>query len=274
VTRISVGAQSFHPAHLKTLERWHDPENVGRAVELARGAGIERQSIDLIFAIPGQTLEDWDHDLRTALALGLDHLSCYALTFEPHTAMTARLARGEFPRADEDLEADMFEHTVRVLRAAGLDRYEVSNFAVPGRECAHNMVYWRQGQWLAAGPSASAHVGGHRWKNTPRLDDYLTRDIDGLAPFVDHEPPDARRALCECILTGLRTREGLDWQGLVRAGESLAPGAAERLDRVASRQHAMGCAQVRDGRLALTDSGFLVANRVILDLVRALDALR
>jgi len=127
VNRVSVGAQSFDERHLKTLERWHNPENVGRAIELARAAGVPRQSVDLIFGIPGQTLEEWASDLGRALALGTTHLSCYNLTYEAGTAMTARLKRGEFSPADEDVEVAMYAHTLECLRGAGIDRYEVSN---------------------------------------------------------------------------------------------------------------------------------------------------
>jgi putative oxygen-independent coproporphyrinogen III oxidase len=164
VDRVSMGAQSFSPVHLKTLERWHNPDNVPRAVEMARAAGIPRQSMDLIFGIPGQTLADWESDLAIALSMGTEHLSCYNLTYEPNTAMTKRLELGHFQPAEEEVEVEMFHATLRHVRAAGMDRYEVSNFARGGSgggcESRHNLAYWRQEQWLACGPSASGHVGG------------------------------------------------------------------------------------------------------------------
>jgi oxygen-independent coproporphyrinogen-3 oxidase len=267
VNRISIGAQSFNPAHLETLERWHDPLNVGKALDLARKAGIPRQSLDLIYAIPGQTLVDWELDLKTALSLGTTHLSCYALTYEPNTAMTARLKRGEFPRADEDLEADMFCLTLDTLRAAGLDRYEVSNFSVTGQECRHNLAYWRQRNWLAAGPSASAHMNGHRWKNVPRLDDYLRTDDDGFAPIMDHEPADARRNLAERIMTGLRIREGLDETTLLADAGPSAP----RLCASARAFESRGLMTLTDSRWRLTDAGFLVADSITSELMAAMD---
>lgn len=271
VSRVSIGAQSFNPVHLKTLERWHDPANVPRAVELTRRAGIVRQSLDLIYAIPGQTLADWDADLQAALSLQPEHLSCYTLTYEPNTAMAARLARGEFERVDEDLEAEMFEHTTRTLRGAGLDRYEVSNFALAGAECRHNLAYWRQEQWLAAGPSGSAHVGGWRWKNAPRLDDYLEKGEDGFSPVVDAESPDAARAISEHLMTGLRLREGVDGDAMIRrAGASLGPDRGEAIRRVAERQRESGLLTADDHRWRLTDTGLMVANRVILAFMRAL----
>src|SRR5690606_10555829 len=199
------------------------------------GAGIERTSLDLIFAIPGQTLAEWGEDLRRGVELGVDHMSCYSLTYEPNTAMTKRMQRGDFAPADEDLEADMYELTVETLGAAGLERYEVSNFARPGQESLHNLAYWRAEPWLAAGPSPSAHVGGWRWKSVPRLDDYLNRGEGGLPPAIDIEPPDGARALVERIMMGIRLREGLDRAAILREAEAVGGGeAAARLAREAA----------------------------------------
>lgn len=222
VSRISMGAQSFQDRHLKTLDRRHDPANVERGLTMVRQAGIARCNIDLIFAVPGQTIEDWHADLRRALSLGTDHISAYSLTYEPKTELTARLSRGEFNPCDEDLEADMLESTIDVLASAGFQRYEVSNFARPGQECLHNLAYWKQEQWLAAGPAASAHVAGHRYKNTPRLDDYLSIDEAGFAPITDHEPPDPRRALTELLMTGVRIRDGIDTARAQAAANSIS----------------------------------------------------
>ena len=276
VNRLSMGAQSFDPRHLKTLERWHDPASVERAVGLARDAGFERLSLDLIFAIPGQTMADWERDLDRALGLGVTHLSCYALTYEPNTAMTARLERGEFAPSDEDLEADMYERMVERCREAGLERYEVSNFAAPGRECRHNVAYWHQDSWLAAGPSASAHLldpagGSWRWKNVPRLDDYLGKDDRGHPPVVDLEAPDAARLAGERIMSGLRVREGVDLAAV--AGEHGRHGRGtpgEMLERlmVEARPHVeRGHAELHGSRLMLTDSGFLFADGIARDFL-------
>lgn len=302
VNRMSFGAQSFQPGHLKTLERWHNPDNVARALSLAAQAGIPRRSIDLIFGIPGQSLDDWRRDLAFALSLGTTHLSCYGLTYEPGTAMTARLRRGDFSRCDEDLETEMFQETLGALRAAGLERYEVSNFARPGDECRHNLAYWRQDQWLAAGPSASAHIAGHRWKNMPRLDDYLAISDNGFAPIVDHEPPDAARALTERIMTGLRLAEGLETTFLLEAtARARGDHAATRLRAAIEHQISRGLIQqhpaqthpaetqsatthpatrqpvethaveAHAARWRLTDAGFLVADAILVDLLVALD---
>lgn len=298
VDRVSVGAQSFNPAHLKTLERWHDPDNVARAITMARAAGINRQSLDLIFGIPGQSLADWQADLDRALALGAEHLSCYNLTYEPGTAMNARLARGDFTPADEDLEVEMFRVTRDRLHAAGLARYEISNFARPNAQSLHNCAYWRQDQWLAAGPSASAHVAHARWKNTPRLDDYLHSSRHGFAPITDHEPAETHngqptphgghRGLRERLMTGIRLSAGLDWDDALARARSLndrhGTNPADRLESTLRRLTDNGWVDIASpdvtptaphsttppGRqLRLTDAGLLMANRVAAALMDA-----
>jgi oxygen-independent coproporphyrinogen-3 oxidase len=278
VNRVSIGAQSFNPQHLKTLERWHNPDNVPRAVEAAHRAGIPRQSVDLIFAIPGQSLHEWRDDLQRAIALGTTHLSCYNLTYEPRTAMTARLAAGEFTPIDEDTEADMFRLTARLLADAGLARYEVSNFAQPGDESLHNLAYWRQEQWLAAGPSASGHVyagpdparGGYRWKNSARLGDYLASE--GFSPITDLETPDPGRALRERIMMGLRITDGLDSAAIIRDAAHIAPGSERRLQRAAARYAERGLLDISNDRWRLTEEGFLLTDAIAADLMGGIGA--
>jgi len=270
VDRVSVGAQSFDARHLSTLERWHNPESVARAIELARRAGIRRQSVDLIYAIPGQTVEQWSRDLERALGLETEHISAYALTYEPGTAMTRRLERGAFEPATDEIEVEMHELAVARLREAGMERYEVSNFARPGAECAHNLAYWRQRDWLAAGPSASGHVAGHRWKNTANLREYLERDDQGFAPIEDHEPPDPRRALAERIMTGLRLREGVPASAVLAEAEALGDGAPGRLLQTVASQVERGWLKASADRWRLTDSGFLFADGIAAEMMAQL----
>lgn len=270
VNRVSMGAQSFNPVHLKTLERWHNPENVPKAIEMARAAGIGRQSMDLIFGIPGQTVAEWESDLSIALSMGTEHLSCYNLTYEPNTAMTKRLELGHFQPAEEEVEVEMFHATLRHVRAAGMDRYEVSNFCKPGCESRHNLAYWRQEQWLACGPSASGAVAGWRWKNAPRLDDYLEGSTGGLPWVVDVEGPDVKRALVEKIMMGVRIAEGLDAAALIAEAERVA-GAGAALREAAAKLVAAGELAERGGRWVLTDEGWLVTNSVVLGLVEGVE---
>ena len=266
VNRVSIGAQSFDPRHLKTLERWHDPANVARAAGFLREAGIANFNIDLIFGIPGQTLAEWREDLARALAIGPEHLSCYGLTYEQNTAMTKRLERGEFEPCDDALEAEMYEATVDTLAAAGFARYEVSNYARAGRECRHNLVYWRNEPWWAIGPSASGFVAGHRYKVVPRLGDWLARAAgdDAGQPVVDHEAPDEARHASEALMIGLRLAEGIGAE-LERRAVEIQPARAA----VIAKAIADGLLE-RDaaaGRLRFTRRGMLLANEVLTELV-------
>ncbi|MDZ4832039.1 MAG: radical SAM family heme chaperone HemW [Phycisphaerae bacterium] len=262
VNRVSLGAQSFDPRHLKTLERWHDPMSVGRAVAALRAAGIGRINVDLIFGIPGSTLEDWQRDLDSALALGPEHISCYGLTYEPNTAMTKRLERGQFEPCDEDVEAAMYEYTLAALAARGFDQYEISNWAKPGEACRHNLLYWTNADWWALGPSASGHVQGTRFKNIPRITDWLLSD--GASPVVDVETPDAERRAGEILMLGLRLNAGLG-EAEVEACFETSRGVERRA--AIDRHRAGGLLEFTDGRLRFTRHGQLLADEVLADLV-------
>lgn len=287
VNRVSIGAQSFHPTHLKTLERWHDPRNVQRALRLAADAGIGRRSIDLIYAIPGQTTADLRADLAAALELdpGVEHISAYCLTYEPNTAMTRRVQRGDITPIEDDLAADMQTLVHETLRDAGFDRYEVSNFARRRRngdsraaQSRHNLAYWRNESWLAAGPSASGHLltrdpstgapAGTRWKNVPRLSDWMdgVRET-GLSSIVDFEPPDARRALSERLMMGVRLAEGLPAAEILDHATALH--AAEPLQHAAQRLRDAGHLEIDAHRWRLTERGFLFADGAAAELMNA-----
>jgi len=267
VNRLSIGAQSFNPAHLKTLERWHDPANVARAVELARSAGLSNLSLDLIFAIPGQSLDDWLSDLDAALALEPTHLSCYGLTYEPNTPLAARLAEGSVERVDEDLEAEMFLETRRRLRVAGLEPYEISNFAHTGFECRHNLAYWRNEDWITAGPSASGHVAGRRWKNAPHLGRYL--ESTGPAPLSECDQPAPATQLAERLLMGLRLAEGVEIEVITTAAAQL--GRAEALTGCIDRIRASGAIVESEGRWRIAEESILIADTIIGSVMQAVD---
>ncbi|MEY4117530.1 MAG: hypothetical protein RLZZ116_858 [Planctomycetota bacterium] len=262
VNRVSIGAQSFDPKHLKTLERWHDPANVARAAGYLRDAGIANFNLDLIFGIPGQTLAEWRTDLSRALEIGPEHLSCYGLTYEPNTAMTKRLERGEFEPCDDGVEAEMYEATRDTLAAAGFAQYEVSNYARAGRECRHNLVYWRNEPWWAIGPSASGYIGGHRYKVVPRLGDWLARGSEGSAPVVDHEAPDEARNTSEALMLGLRLSEGISAR-LERRAVELEPARAT----VFAGAIADGLLERVGDRLRFTRRGMMLANETLAKLV-------
>ena len=258
VNRLSIGAQSFNTDHLKTLERWHDPDNVPRAVQAARAAGIDNINLDLIYAIPHQTLDQWTDDLRAALALSPNHLSCYALTFEPNTPLTTKRDLGRIAPADHDLEAAMFQHTIDHLTAAGYEQYETSNFAQPNHRCQHNLAYWLNDSYLALGPSASGHLAGTRWKNTPHLGKYIAST--GLSPVIDLETLSPEDSIGEQLMLRLRLTEGIPLQWIK---DNVSAPRRQTLDRHA----ASGLIQYTDTHLTLTRPGQLLANTIIQDLI-------
>lgn len=175
VNRISFGAQSFHPDDLVVLQRIHDPAHIGESVRSARAAGFDNVNLDLIFGIPGQTPARWRETLQQAIELDPDHLSCYSLMYEPGTQLTRLRQQGALSPCNEDHEIEMFEMTGDILAAAGYQRYEISNFARPGRECRANIIYWENREYLGIGPSAVSYLDGVRRKNIADIRRYVER---------------------------------------------------------------------------------------------------
>jgi oxygen-independent coproporphyrinogen III oxidase len=263
VNRISIGAQSFNPAHLKTLERWHDPANVCRSVEILRDAGIDNINLDLIFGIPGQTIDQWRDDLRTAIELEPTHLSCYMLMYEPNTPLTKRMQMGQVTPIDDEVEAAMYDLTREMLREHGYEHYEISAWAKPGRRCEHNLIYWRNHDWWPLGPSASGHVRGMRWKNVARLAEYLASE--SLPPITDLETLDDDGRVGEALMLGLRVIDGVALDELDRL---LALGRRGRERAATIERHInSGLLARSDSSLHLTDRGLLVADTVIAELL-------
>jgi oxygen-independent coproporphyrinogen-3 oxidase len=211
VDRLSFGAQSFHRGELAMLERHHDPDDVPRSLELARSAGFDRLNLDLIYAIPGQDLASWRASLDAALALGIRHISCYGLTYEPNTPMAVKKRQGLFKTVEEETELAMFRYTRSRLAEAGLPAYEISNYAQIGQECRHNLVYWSGGNYLSLGPSAASHVAGTRWRNRPHLAEWERAVEAGDIPAIDVERLTPMQRAGELAWLMLRLERGLNF---------------------------------------------------------------
>lgn len=263
VDRLSMGAQSWHVEDLARLERLHTPADIAPGVASARRHGIRRINLDLIFGIPGQTLERWSDSLDRTIALGVDHISCYGLTYEPGTRLTAQWRRGHVLRCDEDTEARMYGHAIDRLAAAGLEQYEISSFAAPGQRCLHNMIYWRNEPYIGVGPSAAGYADGERYKNvadTGRYVDAMRRH--GRAVLTRDGVTGAARA-GETIMMQLRLNDGIDVKRFVgRMGADCLSALRPALDRFAG----MGLLTVTDETIALTRAGRLVADPIISEL--------
>lgn len=208
-TRVSFGMQSAIPAVLATLDRTHQQQHLVAGVRAARAQGLE-VSVDLIYGTPGETLADWRASLDAALELGVDHVSCYALVIEPGTALGRALAQGEIAPVDPDDQADKYELADETLSAAGLEWYEISNWARPGHECRHNLAYWRDQDWYGFGPGAHSHLGSARFWNLRHPAKWAQSLQAGHRPVDGQEIITGESARLEKLLLNLRLRQGLD----------------------------------------------------------------
>jgi len=215
VTRISLGAQSFHAGLLHTLDRAHDPSQIPRAVETARRR-ISRLSIDLIFGVPGQTVADWQSDLRRALQLEPDHVSTYGLTYEKGTPLWKRRQRGDLIALSEDSELEMYATAIDTLEDAGFEHYEISNFARPGMRCHHNETYWANEAYFGFGVGAARYVRGRREINTRDLSAYIRKALAGESCTFQSEELDGVERAKETLAVQLRRCEGIDREAFRR----------------------------------------------------------
>ena len=264
VNRMSFGAQSFDRAELKQLERHHDPDDVPRSLDLARRAGFERLNVDLIYAIPGQSMESWEHSLEGAVALGTTHVSCYGLTYEPNTPITVKRRLGLLQQAEESLELDMLRHARQRLAACGLAPYEISNYSASGDECRHNLVYWTGGNYIALGPSGASHVEGWRWKNRPHLGEW-ERCIDaGELPAIDVEHLSPRRRAGELAMLLLRLARGLNFDDF--AARTNMDARLFWRDQI-ERYTRVGLLDADDRGFRLSERGLMVADSVAAEFL-------
>lgn len=267
VTRISMGIQSFQPGLLEALGRRHNPTQIHRAYDRVRAAGFASVNVDMMFALPGQTAEEWAADLRAALALAPDHLSTYCLTFEEDTALWVKLSQGRV-KLDPEHEARLYESTWEQLEAAGFAQYEVSNFARPGHACRHNLNTWRMQEWVGLGPSAASQHEGlrggnvadlNRWLELVQLGDRVTEDRVALTPELRAE---------DALIFGLRMNAGVDvaeWRAVAPA----APWAA--VESLLAQLAAEGLALREGTNVRLTARGRLVADAVGAEVMAAFE---
>lgn len=264
VTRVSIGVQSFDDRVLRSVGRVHDAAEARRAVSIARGAGIPRVSVDLLFAIPGQGLDTFTRDLDEAVSLGTDHVSAYALLYEHGTTLTRRRDDGRVEPEDEDVELTMLRLARARLAQAGFRRYEISNFARPGAECRHNLVYWRNGEYLGVGASAASYLGGERRSNVASWSEWQDAVHAGREAVAHSERLDPARAMGEEVMLRLRLEEGLSLGDLSRRWGEDAQARYGALVRTMERRGLLAC----DGdRIRFTDAGFEVADAVLAEFV-------
>lgn len=273
VNRLSFGVQSAIATELALLEREHDFTAVEEAVSGARAAGLHNFNLDLIYGVPGQSLASWEESLRAVLALRPSHLSLYCLTIEPGTPMQRWLKKGRIRPPDPDLAADQYEMACELLAAQGFGHYEISNWALPGRECRHNLTYWRNQEYLGLGAGAHGHAAGYRYQVVKQPRVYLRRlegEIRGQYPWsaaaaekhaVSHD-----EAISDTVITQLRLlQEGLDLEAFAgRFGHDFFRLYNDPLTELTASR----LLQEQDGRLLLTERGRFLSNQVFYRLLR------
>jgi oxygen-independent coproporphyrinogen-3 oxidase len=267
VTRISLGVQSFRPELLEALGRQHTRDRIFRAYDRVRAAGFASVNLDLMFALPGQTADEWAEDVREALALAPDHLSTYCLTFEEDTKLWLKLSQGKV-RLDPAHEAALYEATWEQLGAAGFAQYEISNFSRPGHACRHNLNTWRMRDWVGLGPSAASQHAGWRGANVADLARWqagldrgqrMTEDRVAVTPELRAE---------DALIFGLRMNEGVDVASW-RARAPAAPWAA--VEGVLGALAEEGLLTRTGDRVALTHRGRMMADAVGGEVMEAFD---
>ena len=258
--RLSLGVQSTDDALLRRIGRVHTYEQVQQAVKAARQAKFTNLSLDLIYGLPGQTMEDWQRTLADAVALGPEHLSCYGLKLEEGTPLWQQRQTLTLP--DDDAQADMYLYTVAALGEMGYEQYEISNFAKPGKESRHNLKYWRMEEYAGFGPGAHSDFGGVRYGYVRDIDSYIA----GRLVLSESENDSTLARDYEYVMLSLRTAAGIDRQTFEkRYRQRFQP-----METLFEQYEKAGLALPTEGGWRLTPKGFLVSNSIITALQEAL----
>lgn len=267
INRLSLGMQSAVPDELALLEREHDVETVVEAVRLSRAAGFENVNVDLIYGLPDQSIDSWESSLRCALSLEPEHLSLYCLTIEPGTRMSRWLRQGTIDAPDADRAADQYELACRLLAEEGWIHYEISNWARPDALCAHNLTYWRNGEYLGLGAGSHGHAGGYRYEVVKQPRVYLRRMQQGRAREYPLSPAVAeahlvteQEAMSDAMITRLRLlQEGVDLAAFERHfGRGVRDVYGQTIDQLID----WGLLEEKKGRLTLSQQGWFLSNQV------------
>lgn len=264
--RLSLGVQCFDDLVLRRIGRIHGVSEAREAVAAAREAGFQNLNLDLIFGLPGQTVASWEETLRQAIDLGPEHIAAYALKVEEGTPFYEAQQRGELDLPGEDAEEKMLDLTVSVLSEAGYSRYEISNYVRPGYESRHNLVYWRNLEYLGLGAGAWSYLSGERFHNVQSPDDYVRAIASGADPQAWGERLDGDQQISETVMMGLRLAQGID---LREFRERFGEGIEDRFAQEIARLVESGLLEQVGARLRLTERGLKLGNLVFREFVKA-----
>lgn len=260
INRLSLGVQSLDDAELAVLGRIHTATEVREAVHLARNAGFTNLNIDLIYGLPGQSLGHWEKTLKEVIELTPEHISLYPLTLEGDEPMCAAMERRELPSLNPDLAAEHYELAEDLLAAQGYGHYEISNWAKPGYECRHNLVYWQGLPYIGVGAAAHSYLEGHRLANTTDLDSYLDAFRGGARTALElDEEISSELRLSEAVILGLRLSQGVNLGSIrSRFGIDLLSRYGAQVDAL----NGLGMLEFADNSIRLTRRGRLLGNEV------------
>jgi oxygen-independent coproporphyrinogen-3 oxidase len=273
IKRLSIGVQSFNDSELGTLGRIHTSEGASKSLEIIGKKGINNFSIDLIYGIPGQTMESWSRSVSKTLEFSPGHISAYELTPEKETPLYEAIETGRIKMPDEESVLEMYDHAIDLLTRHGYEHYEISNFALPGRRCMHNINYWERGEYIGAGAGAHSFINNTRSGNIKDVDKYLEGVNKGAVPEIESTRLTPEDALREFIFLGLRKREGINIgpeaptsQSLSDEGAGLHTALAEASEELIGE----GLIEIHRNHLRLTRKGIVLSNAVIVRLFEKL----
>ena len=265
VNRVSLGVQTFDDKMLKKIGRSHTEKDIYENIDRLKLAGFDNISIDLIYALPGQTMEQVKDNVAKAIALDIPHMSLYSLILENHTVFMNRMRRGKLPLPKEELEAEMFEYIIAELERAGFEHYEISNFSKQGFESRHNLMYWDNAEYYGIGAGASGYVDGVRYKNHGPIRHYLKAVEEGSAR-INEEHLSQREQMEEEMFLGLRKKSGVS---MARFEEKFERSFQELYGAIVKDLIQQGLMQVEGDRVRMTKRGLFlgdtVAERFILE---------
>lgn len=266
VDRLSIGAQSFNQKELDFLGRDYSVNAIENCVQMGRKAGFKNVSVDLIFAIPGSCLDSWTKSLQAAIDLGVEHISAYSLTYEAGSVLQKELKSGVFRAVDENLDRAMYELAIDRLGEAGIDQYEISNFARAGFECRHNLGYWANNDYIGIGPAAAWFLNGLRGHNIADVKKYVEAIAKGESVLAESEKSEAVASACETAVLNLRRKSGID---LEQFRKRTGFDATELFAEAISRHRQSGLIMVERERVFLTRQALPIADSVLCDFSTA-----
>lgn len=262
INRMSIGVQSFNDTELKTLGRIHSSDNAVKSIEMIKRAGINNFSIDLMYGIPGQAMNSWKDTLSRAVGFSPKHISSYELTPEKGTPLYGMMDSKKIKIPDEELVLDMYNFAIDYLASGGYKHYEISNFALRGFRCIHNMNYWNRGEYIGAGAGAHSFINGVRSKNTGDIKKYMETVNNGIIPETESIRLTRTDDIKEFIFLGLRKTEGITITKAKELGMDIPHSCKELIDE--------GYLEMKENYLRLTRKGIVISNTLIVRMFEIL----